>query len=431
MLKLHGLNRPLFLFLLHSAILNIGLLGITDVILNFYFRSLNVDAEMIGLLQALSRAGSIFTGVPIGLLADRIGTRKVIIASALGASFSFVPMVLFPTLPVLIISRIVFGIFFGAAFIAAAPLMMVLVSKEHVSHAFAYHQIATLAGTALGSLIGGYLPTWMISLIGLPETAAIAGVLPEQTPFAYGAAILMSGLTVFISIVPILRLQDRPTPSAAPTVVSTVHEPPMRTPWRLLMLMAIPTGLFGMSAGLTFPFYNLFFRDRFGISDETVGTILGIGWLMMGLVSMSTPWWERHFGRSRALVINLLVAAFAYVVLGASELLWVGILAFFAAASIRNLLVPLLEPLRLEAVPKAIHNLASAVGSVAWSLGWFTSGAFSGWLQKNYGFDVVFYLVSGLLILTAFSIFVVFLRKPSPSATESAAPQSEPQTSTD
>lgn len=131
------------------------------------------------------------------------------------------------------------------------------------------------------------------------------------------------------------------------------------------------------------------------------------------------------------LVINLLVAAFAYVVLGASELLWVGILAFFAAASIRNLLVPLLEPLRLEAVPKAIHNLASAVGSVAWSLGWFTSGAFSGWLQKNYGFDVVFYLVSGLLILTAFSIFVVFLRKPSPSATESAAPQSEPQTSTD
>ena len=99
-----GLNRPIVLFLLHTAIAQIGLYGITDVILNFYFVSLGYQSETIGILQGLGRLGGTITGIPLGLLADRIGARKVIIICMVGVAVSYVPLVFVPTLPMLILS---------------------------------------------------------------------------------------------------------------------------------------------------------------------------------------------------------------------------------------------------------------------------------------------------------------------------------------
>ena len=73
-----GFNRQVALFLLYSLIWHIGMFGIMDVVLNFYFVSLGYGSETIGLLQSLPRIGGLLTGVPVGL-----------IVSDSGASFSF------------------------------------------------------------------------------------------------------------------------------------------------------------------------------------------------------------------------------------------------------------------------------------------------------------------------------------------------------
>ncbi len=426
MFKLQGLSRPLVLFLLHSAIFHIGLFGITDVVLNFYFVSLGYDSEVIGFLQGISRVGGIFTGIPIGILADRIGARRVIIYSMVGSALSYLPMLVMPSLPILIFSRVLFGISFGAAFIAAGPLMIALVSREHQSHAFGYYQITTLTATAFGSFLGGFLPRLIIETVGMPQGAALEGVADAQTPFAYGAALFISALISLASVLPVLRLPDRAPTHAAPTVISEVNAPPTFVPWRAIILLSIPSMLFGLTAGLTFPFYNLFFRTRFTLPDEQVGAILSIGWLMMGVVGATTPWWERRFGRVRALLVSMSLAAVAYVALGFSQVVLLGALMFMLAASVRNLLVPLYEPLRLEYVPKRIHNLSSAVGSVLWSMGWFASSSLSGVLQRDFGFDLIFSLVAVLLILTAISIAIVF-RKPPPKIHEGTASAEHPE----
>jgi len=412
MVNLRGLNRPLALFLWHSAIFHIGALGIADVVLNFYFVSLGYEADAIGLLQGVSRVGGAFMGIPIGILADRVGVRRVVIVSALLAAFSYLPMLLMPSLPVLFISRVLFGIALSAAFIAAAPFLIILSAREHQAHAFGYYQITTLSMAAFGSLLGGVLPAWLISTIGLPDGAARPNLAPAQTPFAYGGALFISALLCLISALPVLGL-----PSGRAAAQQDALRLPMRAvPWRPILILALPALLFGLSAGLTFPFYNLFFRARFSLPDDEVGAILSMGWLMMGVIGITTPWWEQRFGRLRGTILTTCLAAGAYLALGLAEVALFAALMFVIAASVRNLLVPLYEPLRLEYVDRSLHNLSSAIGSVLWSIGWFLSSSLSGILQRDFDFTLIFAIVALLQLLTALSVALIFRRLPQPKA---------------
>lgn len=418
MRTLRGLNRPLALFLWHSAIFHVGALGVADVVLNFYFVSLGYGSEVIGLLQGISRVGGAFLGIPIGIFADRVGARRVIVAATLLAAFSYLPMLLVPTLPVLLLSRALFGIALSATFIAAAPFLIALVERQHQAHAFGYYQIATLTMTAFGSLVGGALPQWLISTFGLPEGAARPDLAAAQTPFAYGATIFISAALCLVSLAPLLGL-----PNVRPERPKTLLPPLRAVPWRPTLLLALPILIFGFSAGLTFPFYNLFFRTRFGLADDEVGAVLSVGWLMMGVIGVTTPWWERRFGRLRATIVTTCLSAGAFAALGLAEAVLFGALMFVIAASVRNLLVPIYEPLRLEYIDRSLHNLSSAIGSVFWSVGWFLASSLGGILQRDFNFALLFGVVAALQLLTALSVALIFRKPPQAEPTAHAVAQ--------
>ena len=81
-----GLNRRVLLFLCHSLLFHIALLGIADILLNFYLVSIGFDGQTIALLQSLPRLSGFLIGLPIGLFADRIGNRRLIMLSHSWAS---------------------------------------------------------------------------------------------------------------------------------------------------------------------------------------------------------------------------------------------------------------------------------------------------------------------------------------------------------
>lgn len=92
---------------------HIGLLGMLDVLVNFYFASLGHGQETIGLLQSLPRLAGFLTSIPLGLLANRIGGRRVMILASVGCAVALW-LQLFATLPMLGVSRFLFGLFYGA-----------------------------------------------------------------------------------------------------------------------------------------------------------------------------------------------------------------------------------------------------------------------------------------------------------------------------
>jgi len=404
-----GINRPIALFMIHSAIFHVGLFGITDVLLNFYLVSLGYSTETIGVLQAIPRLGGFLTGLPAGLLADRIGARKITIFGMLGIALSYVFLLAWPTLPMIAIGRFVVGVSYSAAFIASNPLMMAIAVPGYKTHLFSYYQIVTMLATSFGSFVGGYLPTLIVSAVYAAHAAADR-VMDAQTPLAYRAALVVASGLSLLSIPPLLRLTeplaiDHKKQTAAIT----------RVPWLQLVFLSSPFLIFGVTAGLTFPFYNLFFRATFNIPDQTVGAILSLGWLGMGLIMVANPWLDRRFGKARAIGVTMTIAAVAFLCLSVAPTLALSVIAYLIAVSTRNTMTPLFQPLLMESLPVSLHNMASSIGSMLWSMGWFVATTISGFWQEQYGYGFIMQVVAVGVFLVGVSTVLIF-RKRQPHA---------------
>lgn len=395
-------NRQVTLFMLYSSVFHIGLFGITDVLLNFYFTSLGHSSETIGMLQSLPRIGGLLVSIPAGILASRAGAYRVIVYATVGIGAALLLPLVWPALPVLGLSRFLLGAFYGAQQVAINPFIGGLVQRDEQPFVFSYHNIVTMLATAVGSFVGGFLPGLLIRLSPQPITDFHKAA---QSPVAYGAALAVGLLVTLACLLPLMLVEERQA------VVSALHEKRIELrdmPWRLLLIFAFPMFFFGFTGGLTFPFYNLFFRNTFGTSDEVVGTILGLGWIGMGIVPLVNPLLDRRYGRAQALFITLSVAAVAFFGLSIAPTLGLSIVAYVIATSARNTMQPLFQPLVMSTLPAYAHNMASGIGLVVWNVGWFSATTISGFLQAVHGFTLIMQVVAVGVMITAVSIVVIF-----------------------
>lgn len=403
---LEGLReRNVWFFILYSAIFHLGVLGLADIVLNFYFVSLGHDTEVIGLLQAMPRLAGLITSIPLGLLATRVGSRRMVLWATAGLCAAMLLKVLVPTLPALAAGQFLHGLFYGAQQIAIAPLMVTLVPAAALTRFFALHNVISMTAMAFGSFVGGRMPAFFAMLF----SGGVAGsqAFTDQSPLAYGATILSAIVVVLGGLLPFWWVRG-----AAPATQSTAPaRQSQRPPWLYLAFVSLPMLTFGFTGGLTFPFYNLFFRSRFALPDEAVGTILSIGWMGMALLPLTNLWWERRFGRVWALGLMLSIASVAFWIMGMAPVVSISVIAFTIAISFRNVLLTLYQPLLFDHLPVALHNLASSMINVMWNLGWFGATLISGFWQKTYGFGFIFNVVTAGVFLTAVSVVWIFYNR--------------------
>ncbi len=397
--RLPGLNSQVLLFLCHSLFFHIGLLGIADILLNFYLVSIGTDAETIGLLQSLPRLSGFMVGLPIGWVANRVGNRRLIALSTAGIALSVAATAFTQALPALVISRFCWGACFGANQVVKPPFMVTLTQRSEHTAQFSYHNLVSMLAVSIGSALGGILPLLVSRLIGIEGGA---GLRPEEMPLAYQGGIVIAALLIMLSVLPVLALRGDSAASAATEARNGLVL--RAAPWRAILRLTFPLFVFGISGGLTFPFFNLFFRDVFGIGDSAVGGIIGLGWLVMGIMPLLNPFWEARMGRALALSVLMVGSALAFVGLSLSGALLTAVIFYVLAIGIRNTMQPLFQPLLMDSLNADFHNIASSVGLVLWNLGWFGSTLSFGFLQASLGYRNIMLVVAFFVLLNGLSI---------------------------
>jgi predicted MFS family arabinose efflux permease len=234
-----------------------------------------------------------------------------------------------------------------------------------------------------------------------------AGISDSHSSWAYGVSLLIAGVSGLLSIWPLLYLRHQ-TDTVKSRSQAESHLRLSRLPWVRLTLLSLPLLTFGFTGGLTFPFYNLFFRTQFDQPDPAVGTILSLAWLGMAFVPLLNPWLEQRFGRVWALGITLIIAAISFSGLGFAQLLVPAVVFYVAAVSFRNVMQPIFQPLVMSHVAPEHHNIVSSLNMVLWNVGWFGATAISGFLQKQVGFGAIMQIVAVGVAVTAVSIVVIF-----------------------
>jgi MFS family permease len=269
-------------------------ISVVDPIFPVYIGSFNVSYALIGFVMSAFGLTRVFVEIPGGVLADRLGRRRLLLLGTSLALASHIVAGVASSYLELVISRMIVGV--GSAFSMTAGLMYVgeEAPPAQRSRNVARYQSMFSMGGIVGPTLGGLLSDWL----GIRLLFFIAG-----------------GLTLLGFL---LNLQLRIT--RPQTAVRTLL--PMRQLGRmilnpLILILCIATFLtffmFSSIRGTMIPLYGV---DVLGLSTTQIGLVFSVtSATIVGILLGVIPALERRISRPHLLVTSLIVAASAIAVL--------------------------------------------------------------------------------------------------------------------
>lgn len=396
--RVAGFSADAKLYLLACGLLGIGS-GAAWVHLNLWYKSLGLHEDRIGSLLAISAMGGTLVALPAALWVDKRAPGRVLALCALGFSLSLALPLAWPALPVLLLCALASGMLFTVHWIAAAPFFMRTARAEDRADLFGLaHALETLATMAAAWGVGA-LAAWGHALWGSER---------HGLEFAMGCAALAS-----LASVPLFaRIRLQPEPGAA----QRGWRDQLRSrDWRLLAKLSAPAALVGLGAGLIIPFLNLYFRQRFGLPPERIGTLFAVGQVFTTVGFLLGPAMARRIGAVRAIVATELLSTPFFLALAYAQDLRVAVAAFWIRGALMQMNQPISTAFAMEQVPADQQAVTNSVRQLAWNLAWTASTQLGGVWIAHSGFSPPIFAAVALYVAASAS-FAWFFGRPTAAA---------------
>lgn len=365
------------------------------------------ELPLLGLLNSLPVFVAAAASLPLWWLISRIGPHTALIAAALLQAIALAGVALAPNAALLFAAVALGGPAAVLFEVSAAPFMMRHSHDHDRAALFAGSAAIMLGAGGLGSLVGGLIPGWAVATFGfVPQSAE-----------AYRIAFLCAAGLASLATLPLLSL--RPARHAPPEPAA--HAPAandlgflLRTTRQTLPLLIAPF-LISCGAALLIPFLGLYFRERFGASDATLGLIFaGIG-LATGAATLTGPLLSRRLGKIGTVVVTQALGVPCLLLLGVAPSL--GLAAGVAAlrAALMNMGTPLYDAFVMERSPAVTRPLVAGLVSATASAGFMLGPNLSAIIQREYGFAPLFWLTASLYASAALINYLLWYRPHAPT----------------
>src|SRR5207248_9379230 len=155
-------HLPINVYLLLFFTLGKGFqLSISALTLNYYVHSLGYHPDFIGVFSAMPAIGALFSAVPVGMLADRIGRKPVLLLTA-ALTPLFLALCGLVTTPFwLLFCAFMQGVVSSAYWVTNLPLLTESTTERQRVAVFALNSFLLLGVGALGNLLGGAIPEFI------------------------------------------------------------------------------------------------------------------------------------------------------------------------------------------------------------------------------------------------------------------------------
>lgn len=372
-------NRDARLFLLATVIGGITFTGF-QLFFNIYLRSRGFDLDFIGVLNAIPSGAALLAGVPMGMLSDRIGPRRAMLAGLGVAALAASALVTARTPFVMIVMSGVMGMGNSLYFLSMAPFMMRASSDKERTMLFSLNfGLMTISG-AVGNLLAGQLPAWFARWLGVPP----------GSPATYQAVLLASALVGGLALIPIWLIREARWPGprrTAPVGLGEVRHLLRRS----VLRMALPNFIIGFGAAILIPYLNLFFKETFAISDGQLGLVFSLSAAVTGVATLVGPRIAERLGsKIKAVVATQGASVLFLLMMGFVPAYWIAAVAFLIRGALMNMSNPLYSTFTMEQTPERERGTVNSMLQLTWEVGWTVGPYLSGVVQARYGFAPLF-----------------------------------------
>lgn len=377
--------------------------GLIAVVLGLYLAAVGLSDSQIGLVLSLTLLGDAVVSLPITIVADRLGRRRMLMIGAGLMVLAGVVFALTSDITLLVVTAIIGTISpsgnevgpFLAIEQAALPQTT---TDQQRTQVFAWYALLGSVATGLGSLVGGLLA----------QTLQNAG----QTPLdSYRAVIVGYALLGIVLIFLFTRLS--PAVEIAPTKAGPVTLRSLyglnrsrKVVYRLSLLFMLDAFAGGF---VVQSLVALWFNRRYGVDPAVIGSIYLGANLFAGLSALAAARVAARFGLVNTMVFTHMPSNILLILVPLMPNLPLAIVVLLARFSISQMDVPTRQSYTVAVVDPEERSAANGVTSLARTTAAALSPGFTGALFNMGWLSAPFLIAGGLKLLYDGLLYRMFI----------------------
>lgn len=375
-----------------------------------YLPQVGISGGGVGLILGVSGATMVLTAVPLGLLSDRRGRKRVFLLGTMGLPPALLVYAFTTDLAYLVFAAMAIGLAQGAFLTTWNAMIADRTVLENRDAAFSLSFITNIVSNGLGSAIFILFP------LLADATGQSIGTIHHLALFFFAGLAALSPL--FLAFL----LQGFEEVSY-PKRMRLRHAPRMG----LLLKFSAVNGLIGLGAGFIIPLIPTWFYLKFGIPDTYSGPLLAVSYMTVGFAAMWSARLAKRYGPVKAIALTeglstIFMVSLAFV---ASPLL-AGAL-YIVRAALMMMSSPISDSYVMSIIDPETRGVASAINSIVWRLPNSASTVIGGALLAGGYFEIPFLIAAAFYITSISGFYTVFRGiRPGPNGalvpTASAAP---------
>ena len=404
-LSANGLGRQFWTYLTAASFFNIGMF-IFFVLYNLFLLDFGYTERFLGQVRSANALGGIAGAIPAGILAQRFGLRRTMMACLGLAALLSASLALFVSAT----AQLCFAFLASAASTAWAvcspPAVAQLTTEQNRPLGFSVDAASGIGLGVVAGLAGGGLPRWLARL----SPAATSGQLKQ------GALLVACGI-VALALWPASRLRLAPVPAPEKKLYP-------RNPLVFRFLAAV--AVWSLATTAFSPFFNAYCAQHLRMPLGQIGVVFSASQLSSMIAILAAPFLFRKFGLVAGIMYTQIAAALTLgwmarttSVPGAATL-YVGYAAFLWMSE------PGMSTLLMNRVDPSERSGASALYLLVMSLSGALAGPLAGSSFARYGYPAVLG-VTAAVTLAAAGVFRLLVGKdllpaPRPTSRQRAVP---------
>ncbi len=373
--------------------------GIWTVLFNLYLLDLGFREDFIGYMLLSSGLVAGLAAFPAGILCDKIGRKKSLLAGATVGSLTNTILV-FTSYPNLLLTVNLFqGLVSILYWVARAPFMMENSEPEERTHLFSMSWATFLVSNMAGSFAGGFLPEVFSGILGV-ETKNVG---------VHRATLTVSVVFLFLSLLPYIAIKEKPYRQDNATMIRRLSFKAIQSR-AVISKLVLTAGLIGLGAGLIVPLFNLFFQNKLGATKEQIGTIFALGNVTIAVGTLLTPIVSSRLGKVRAVACTELISIPFIFGIAVSPNPGFAAGPYLARGALMNMALPIKSNFAMETVQTEERATTSGLTTMADRIPRAIGASIAGQLMKG-GNYVLPYMITSVLYFFASTLFLTFFQK--------------------
>ncbi|MFN0207202.1 MAG: MFS transporter [Planctomycetota bacterium] len=386
--------RPVRAFLLGSVLLGAGC-AFFEVLFNLYLQEIGLTKSEIGAVLSQRAAGTVLGAIAAGSPLQRKRPSLVFVISAFLVAASLFLLVYAPSPLIREAAATLYGFGVTFRFVGAAPFIFKNAEERNLTILLGVDASIIFGAQFLGSVFaGGLFPIFHFAAGS--DASSLRGVL------LIGVVLVAAGGFVYLGTKPVqtsaqTEMAARAAPSPKPTLI-------------LLFKLCFPFALVGAGAGLTIPYLNLYFEDRFQAQPSTISIYYAAVSLATTAVFFASPWMADRIGIIKSVVLSELLSIPFFIILAYSTSLPLSVAAFLMRGALMNLPYPLYGNFIMRAVGAEHREFANSLTKLAWNGSWVVTSRIAGELldKRDGDYTLVMLISAGLYFFASTSLWGFF-----------------------